>query len=151
MSWEKKLVKTVQGCFTFPSGKIPTKQRPRFAGGHAYTPKTTKAAEDYIKAEFIKSHGLEMAKWADEVRVFLKIVRPAAKSDLKRVGAPDLRTPDADNVLKLVCDALNGIAYVDDKQVTDAHVHFSNIADRKDEANAYIFLLIGYYENTRLS
>ena len=29
-----------------------------------------------------------------------------------------LTKPDADNVLKLVLDALNGLAYLDDKQVT---------------------------------
>lgn len=30
--------------------------------------------------------------------------------------------PDADNCMKAVCDALNGVAWKDDTQVTDAHI-----------------------------
>ena len=32
------------------------------------------------------------------------------------------KKPDADNILKIVADALNGIAYGDDKQVVTAQV-----------------------------
>lgn len=37
--------------------------------------------------------------------------------------------PDADNCMKAVCDALNGVAWKDDTQVTDAHIRkrFSEI------------------------
>ena len=37
--------------------------------------------------------------------------------------------PDADNCLKAVCDALNGVAWKDDTQATDIHMRkrFSNI------------------------
>lgn len=40
-----------------------------------------------------------------------------AKSDGRRMGSPHVSTPDADNIAKLVKDALNGIAYADDAQV----------------------------------
>lgn len=30
-----------------------------------------------------------------------------------------LKKPDGDNILKIVCDALNGLAYKDDTQVSD--------------------------------
>jgi Holliday junction resolvase RusA-like endonuclease len=33
------------------------------------------------------------------------------------------KKPDADNILKLVADALNGLAYVDDKNIVTAHAH----------------------------
>lgn len=36
-----------------------------------------------------------------------------------------LKKPDADNVAKIILDALNGIAYLDDKQVVDLGVHKS--------------------------
>lgn len=32
------------------------------------------------------------------------------------------KKPDADNIAKVVCDALNGVAYVDDTQVIDLRV-----------------------------
>ena len=33
------------------------------------------------------------------------------------------KKPDADNIAKVVCDALNGLAYKDDAQVIDLTVH----------------------------
>jgi len=39
------------------------------------------------------------------------------KGDGRRMGSPHVSTPDADNIAKLVKDALNGIAYDDDAQV----------------------------------
>ena len=35
--------------------------------------------------------------------------------------APTLK-PDTDNIAKIVCDALNGVAYHDDKQITSLTV-----------------------------
>lgn len=39
----------------------------------------------------------------------------------KATGRP-VRRFDADNVCKVACDALNGIAYTDDSQITELHV-----------------------------
>ena len=45
------------------------------------------------------------------------------KRDLKINGAlRPMKKPDADNVLKCICDALNGVAFVDDAQVVRAVV-----------------------------
>ena len=33
-----------------------------------------------------------------------------------------LKTPDGDNILKIVCDALNGLAWKDDTQVAEMTV-----------------------------
>ncbi|MBI2886121.1 MAG: RusA family crossover junction endodeoxyribonuclease [Chloroflexi bacterium] len=41
------------------------------------------------------------------------------------------RTLDVDNMLKLICDALKGIAYNDDSQLSDAH------ARRRDIQGSY--------------
>lgn len=52
---------------------------------------------------------------------------PTSWSKKKRTAAiggairPTVK-PDADNVLKVICDALNGIAYADDKQIVEAAV-----------------------------
>ena len=46
-------------------------------------------------------------------------------------GAPCTKKPDADNVLKIVMDGLNGVAYEDDKQVVDATVHKRSWTDAR--------------------
>ena len=38
------------------------------------------------------------------------------------VSGTPAKKPDADNILKAVCDALNGFAWKDDAQVIEAHV-----------------------------
>ncbi len=35
---------------------------------------------------------------------------------------PNIHRPDADNLLKMIEDCLNGIAYLDDAQITELHV-----------------------------
>ena len=45
---------------------------------------------------------------------------PASWSKKRRaavIGKPRLKTPDADNILKVICDALNKLAWHDDRQV----------------------------------
>lgn len=57
------------------------------------------------------------------VAVSVRVFRRLPKSTPKRVAeAPDVGKPDADNVAKLVMDALNGCAYEDDAQVTSLKV-----------------------------
>lgn len=98
------------------------KGRVRFirATGRTYTPDATAEAMQMIRQE-----------WGDRpcapagVPVSVRIVtmRPMPKSRPKRVTAePDVYKPDADNLAKLVLDALNGVAWVDDTQVTMLNV-----------------------------
>ena len=39
------------------------------------------------------------------------------------------KKPDADNIAKVVCDALNGVAYKDDTQIVSLHIKKSYTAD----------------------
>ena len=34
-----------------------------------------------------------------------------------------MKKPDGDNILKVVCDALNGLAYRDDIQLAEKHIY----------------------------
>ena len=55
--------------------------------------------------------------------VFLKILlHPKTKKDGE---ASNVRV-DLDNVLKVMCDALNGIAFADDKQITKINLEISH-------------------------
>ena len=67
--------------------------------------------------------GEDMAAFADPVVVQVSYTRPLAKSNPKYwAGRSDLGKPDGDNVMKLVLDALNGLAFADDSQVIKLQV-----------------------------
>lgn len=100
------------------------KGRVRFvrATGRTYTPDSTAEAMKRIRQAFVAAGG-EMAPKGAPVGVLIMTGRPVPKSRPKRVTREsDVYKPDADNVAKLVLDALNGVAWSDDKQVTNLEV-----------------------------
>lgn len=61
------------------------------------------------------------------VSLMLAFAIPASWSKRRHAAAlaGDIRPtvkPDADNVLKAICDGCNGIVFIDDKQVTEVHL-----------------------------
>lgn len=128
---------------TFSVMFVSGKARPRFTrSGRAYTPKTTKDAESIIRnayksASKTKYGEVMSAPIGTPVSVSVETNRPLPKSTPKKTTSqPDTLKPDSDNILKLVCDALNGVAYHDDAQVTRATVQKNNrrrdISERTD-------------------
>ena len=106
-------------------GKIRGKGRPRYSGitHTVYTPKETVAYEKQI-ARAYKEAGGEMFPEECEIRVTVKayFAIPKSYSSCKKTycmtGAMNpMKKPDIDNILKVVLDGLNGIAYSDDKNV----------------------------------
>lgn len=102
------------------------KGRPRLAkGGHTYTPAGTKTYEEKVCIQYKRNC---KAFFEKETPVAIDIIglksvpKNLSKDKDFLLGKPCLRTPDADNILKIVCDALNGVAYDDDKQVYDARI-----------------------------
>lgn len=104
--------------------KMPTKDRPRFTKtGRAYTSHQTEANEKAIKAAWLAQVGTKWASHEGQVCVQIIAERPLAKSDPKKdAGKAYVLKPDVDNICKAILDALNGVAYRDDKQVTEIHV-----------------------------
>jgi Holliday junction resolvase RusA-like endonuclease len=101
-----------------PAGKA----RPRFTRfGHAYTPESTARAEAMIGyAARNVLRGKQPAAGPVRVSITAYVQLPASTSKRKAfvmLGSPVCKKPDADNIAKLVLDALNGVAWVDDKQV----------------------------------
>lgn len=103
------------------------KGRPRFSKHGAYTPKKTKVYEDAIKAAYTAQHGGDTPLFKkgiplEVVAVFGKSV-PKSYSKKRRQACLAHREcpvgrPDVDNYLKAVLDALNGLAFEDDSQIT---------------------------------
>lgn len=95
--------------------KPKAKQRPRFANGHAYTPKETREYENTI-AMHAKNAGAKPLPNPVVIDITATFKRPKGKSPFYCT-----KRPDVDNLLKMM-DALNGVAWIDDKQVVSATV-----------------------------
>lgn len=110
--------------------------------GHTYNTPAVKAAEKRIADEWALKCGTRMADWDDEVEVHVDCHRQYPKSyPLWREGEPDTYKPDADNIGKLVKDALTGVAYADDCLVTHdttiKHPRFRRPCDRMEVTVTY--------------
>jgi len=97
-----------QVCFVVP-GEPVSKGRPRLAkGGHSYTPPRTREAEKRVSDAYRLHIGpTPTGQQMVHGRLAVEIVF-VCKNRRKR---------DVDNMAKLVLDALNGVAYVDDDQI----------------------------------
>ncbi len=94
------------------------KCRPRFARGRAYRDPADADWEAMVAEAYRAAGGKRLR---GPVAVTVDVYRTLPKSRPKRVEAePDTARPDADNILKAVMDALNGVAYADDAQVVYA-------------------------------
>ena len=110
--------------FTVP-GEPRGKGRPRFTRtGHTYTDSETRAYENKIVACYRKAHGAnrfpDTAFISATITAYLPIPKSATKAQRAGMEAMEIlpsRKPDADNIVKAVLDALNGIAYKDDSRV----------------------------------
>jgi len=100
-------------------GKPQGKARPRFTRqGRAYTPKNTVDYEGQIKQAYIAAGGAIIgAMISNTAPIQIKITAYFKKAKTNKMDFPTLK-PDADNIAKAVCDAINEIAYRDDKQIT---------------------------------
>lgn len=111
-------------CFTV-LGEPRGKGRPRFARktGRAYTPERTAAYESLIAMEYRRQVGAAPVLdgcVALRVDAYFGIPKSGTKARRERMERGELRPvkrPDADNILKAVADALNGVAYRDDAQI----------------------------------
>ncbi len=112
--------------FTVP-GEPKGKGRPRMTKqGHAFTPKDTVNYENWVKTCFLSS---QQPRFTDpdqplcaDITAYMAIPASATKKKREAMLSGLIRPtkkPDRDNIEKIVLDSLNGIAYPDDKQVTD--------------------------------
>lgn len=107
-------------------GEPQGKGRPRASsrGGFVrmYTPAATQAYENEIAGLAARAMGeLQVLSTAISLRVVAHHAIPVSWSKKKQLAALNGEVipgkPDLDNVAKAVLDAMNGVVYVDDKQV----------------------------------
>jgi Holliday junction resolvase RusA-like endonuclease len=103
--------------FTVPGVSV-AKGRPRFTrSGHCYTPGKTTSYEQAIAWAF-KQVASPWKPLEGSVSLSFTARFPAPKTAGKIMARPKITRPDLDNILKCICDGLNGIAWVDDSQVS---------------------------------
>lgn len=88
-------------------GEPRAKGRPRFANGHAFTPKGTRFAEENLAWEAKIRH-------RTATNAPLQVHLDFFMSSKRRV--------DTDNLAKLVLDSLNGVVWADDSQIRELRV-----------------------------
>jgi Holliday junction resolvase RusA-like endonuclease len=127
----------------FESSIKPTgKARPRLSlTGHAYTPKQTVLAENRLSLDCRRAMNYENRPSDKPCRVLIRAQFQIPRSlsqpkQLAMFGCAVTKKPDADNIAKLVLDALNGIAYRDDKQVYS--VSIEKIYSRSDAVSVAV-------------
>jgi Holliday junction resolvase RusA-like endonuclease len=102
-------------------GKPRGKGRPRFFRGHAYTPPETRDYEKRVKQCYLMETGGHCFSGPVAVTVEAYFSIPKSWSKAKKAQAMKGEVmpgkPDIDNIIKIVLDALNGVAYDDDSHV----------------------------------
>ena len=110
-----------------PQGKARPRVVNRYGFVRAFTPHKTIEYECFIKESY-KTQCVTFYEATEPLKA--KIIAyyqiPKSFSKKKRQKCIDFEIrpqtkPDLDNVAKVILDALNGIAYADDKQIVDLH------------------------------
>lgn len=108
-------------------GRPQGKGRPRYTvrGGHAvaYTPEGTRRYEAQIAQAWKEQDGRDFGPCALALvlTAYYPIPSKARKAEREAMlsgQVPVVGKPDLDNILKVCADALNGVVYHDDRQMT---------------------------------
>lgn len=101
----------------------------RLGRSQSVTPTNTVLYENYIKECYKATESSEF--WFDKEPLAMKIVAlfeipksftKKQRADIENGLLYPTKKPDADNIAKVVCDALNDVAYKDDTQIIDLHI-----------------------------
>lgn len=111
-----------------PRGKArPKVTRTKTGKSLTYTPDKTVAYEELVRQRYLQASGGQKFSSASPLIIFVRAFYGIPKSYTKRQRSKIIKgdllptkKPDFDNVFKILCDALNGIAYDDDAQIVRA-------------------------------
>ena len=115
------------------NGKVKAKQSVKFtSNGIKYIPSDIKEYANWVRLCFINKY----PKWniqnfankplKSQIDVFMTIPKSFSKKKSEQAVKGNIRPtvkPDCDNIAKNINDALNGIVYLDDKQIVSLVVN----------------------------
>ena len=117
----------------FIAGEVQAKQRPKFNGRFAYTPKETVAYENLVKLQYQAQCG--NYRYPDDVplivAIFVHIEPPQSASNIKKTRMLNhaeypLKKPDVDNVAKITLIVKKSYAGESGVGVTISEVEVKN-------------------------
>lgn len=121
----------------FIPGKPQGKGRPRFYHGHVVTPENTRTYEQIIAMLWkCERYGVSDKPIAVEITAFYLVPKSWSKKKQAAVYAGEIKPtvkPDIDNIVKIVLDGLNGVAFTDDKQVIEIQAQKCYVFDDEQE------------------
>ena len=121
----------------FIPGKPKGKQRPRVYRGHAFTPQETKDYELMIANLYRALHGKMIDGYVSvEIYVLYLVPKSYTKKKCEQIRRREILPavkPDIDNIIKIVLDGLNGVAYKDDAQVIEVKARKAYVFREQDE------------------
>ena len=110
-------------------GKVIAKQSMKIGRyGIKYTPREVKDYASLVQKSFLAKYPMWTYRYYDDVglRVYISVYKSIPKSyskkKTKEASVNYIRPtskPDCDNIIKIICDALNLVAYKDDKQIVE--------------------------------
>ena len=111
------------------NGEPVAKGRPRFAGGHIYTPQKTANYEHLIRSNYLLTDRVRFINDEElrlEINAYMSIPKNVSKKVRQQMLSGEKRPtkkPDYDNIAKICSDSLNGFAYKDDSQIVSSEIN----------------------------
>lgn len=113
-----------------PQGKArPKVTRTKNGNSHTYTPDKTIAYEELVRTRYLAATNAYRFPDGAQIKMEILAAVPIPQSKSRRVKADMLegrtrptKKPDCDNIIKIICDALNGLAYRDDAQIVEVSI-----------------------------
>lgn len=113
-----------------PQGKArPKVTRTKNGFSHTYTPDKTVAYEELVRTRYLAATNAYRFPDGAQIKMEILATVPIPQSKSRRVKADMLegrtrptKKPDCDNIIKIICDALNGLAYRDDAQIVEVSI-----------------------------
>ena len=128
-------------------GQIKGKERPRvnMYTGNVYTPGNTKEYEmlvaQYFKLKYPRAKALE-GRIKVNIIAYFEILKSTSKlkaEEMLENKISPTKKPDIDNIVKVVLDALNKLAFIDDNRVTKIEV------EKRYSKNPKVYIKIEEY------
>ena len=125
--------------------KIYGAPRPRFRRyGGTYFPKWYYEVKELIAAAYLAAGGVLDENPSQPKRVQIECYRALPKSKQRKtrnIQEPDIYKPDVDNIEKVVFDALNGVAWIDDSQIVSNTTIKHPRAKRDDDCDVMVITI----------
>lgn len=120
---------------------------PKIGKHRSITPAQTVTYENLVQLCYRTSEGIEQYMDGEAVGVmthaYFDIPKSYSKSKRQLIRDGELhptKKPDADNIGKIICDALNGVAFKDDSQIVELTVkkHYTELPEQ--------YVVVGLYK-----